>query len=127
MNFVDDDHKIFYENKLKELNENGKSDVYYKSLVYTLAICSVTREHFLNIFDIVKGEINIDSISAAYQTGTSAKITRLAFNLFNGCIYDSEADLENDKVSTYYSVSDIFNCSYAPYMYQAICIRYPEY
>ena len=51
----------------------------------------------------------------------------LAFNLFNGCIYDSEADLENDKVSAYYSVSDIFNCSYAPYMYQAICIRYPKY
>ncbi len=127
MNFVDDDHKNFYESKLKVLNENGKSDVYYKSLVYTLAICSVTREHFLNIFDIVKGEINIDSISAAYQTGTSAKITRLAFNLFNGCIYDSEADLENDKVSTYYSVSDIFNCSYAPYMYEAICIRYPKY
>lgn len=127
MKFLDDDHKNFYESKLKVLNENGKSDVYYKSLVYTLAICSVTREHFLNIFDIVKGEINIDSISAAYQTGTSAKITRLAFNLFNGCIYDSEADLENDKVSTYYSVSDIFNCSYAPYMYEAICIRYPKY
>ena len=127
MNFVDDDHKNFYESKLKVLNENGKSDVYYKSLVYTLAICNVTREHFEDIFDIIKGEINIDSISAAYQTGTSAKITRLAFNLFNGCIYDSEADLDNDKVSTYYSVSDIFNCSYAPYMYEAICIRYPKY
>lgn len=127
MNFVDDEHKSFYESKLKELNKNGKSDAYYKSLVYTLAICNVTREHFADIFDMEKGEINIDSISAAYQTGTSAKITRLAFNLFNGCIYDSEADLDNDKVSTYYSVSDIFNCSYAPYMYQAICIRYPEY
>ena len=127
MNFVDDEHKSFYESKLKELNENGKSDAYYKSLVYTLAICNVTREHFADIFDMEKGEINIDSISAAYQTGTSAKITRLAFNLFNGCIYDSEADLDNDKVSTYYSVSDIFNCSYAPYMYEAICIRYPEY
>lgn len=127
MKFLDDDHKKFYESKLKELNENRKSDVYYKSLIYTLAICNVTREHFADIFNIIKGEINIDSISAAYQTGTSVKMTRLAFNLFNGCNYDSNQDLENDRVSLYYNVNEIFNCSYGPYMYEAICIRYSKY
>lgn len=124
MIFLDNEHKKFYEHKLKE---SGKSDVYYKAIVYTLGICPVTREHFNNIFNIQMGEINIDSIQAPYQTGTSEKVTRLAFSLWNRCNYDSEQDLENEQVSLAYNVSEIFCCSYASYFYEAIKIRYPEY
>lgn len=127
MKFIDDEHKQFYESKLEELKSYGKTDVYYKSIVYTLSICETTRDHFTDIFNIKKGEININSIQSAYQTTTSAKVTRAAFSLWNRCNYDGEQDLENDKVSPYYNISDIFCCSYAPYFYEAICIRYPEY
>lgn len=123
MEFFDNKHKQFYEQKLKEI---GKSDVYRKALVYTLGICETTREHFADIFDIKAGEININSINAPYQTSTSMKVTRMAFSLWNSCNYDSEQDIENDKVSTYYNPSEIFCCTYAPYFWQAIQIRYPE-
>lgn len=72
-------------------------------------------------------EININSIHAAWQTGTSVKVTRMAFNLWNSCMYDSEEDVENDKKSSDYNVSELFCCSYAPYLYEGIKIRYPEY
>ena len=123
--FIDFEHQKFYEQKLKEMENT--TDVYRKALIYTLAICPVTREHFSDIFDLKKGEININSINAPYQTGTSAKVTRLAFSLWNRCNYDNEEDIENNKPSIYYNPSEIFCCSYAPYFWQAIQIRYPEY
>lgn len=124
MKFIDNTHKKFYK---KILNKIGKSDVYRRALIYTLAMCPVTREHFNDIFDLEEGLININSLQAAYQTSTSLKVTRAAFSLWNSCNYDSEQDLENDKVSEYYNISNIFCSSYAPYIYEAIKIRYPEY
>ncbi len=51
----------------------------------------------------------------------------MAFSLWNGCNYNSEKDIDNEKVSDQYNVSEIFSCSYAPYFYEGIKIRYPEY
>ena len=62
MNFIDIEHKNFFEEKMNELSKQGKTDVYYKSLIYTLSICETTREHFKEIFNISKGEVNLDSI-----------------------------------------------------------------
>ena len=91
VNFIDNDHKSFFYSKLNKLQVLGKTDVYYLSLVYTLSICETTREHFSNIFNIEKGEINLDAIKAGWQTGTSEKVTRMAFNLWNHSImFDSE-------------------------------------
>ena len=98
INFIDKDHKNFFYSKLDKLQSLRKTDVYYLSLVYTLSICETTREHFSNIFNIEKGEINLDAIKAGWQTGTSEKVTRMAFNLWNHSImFDSEEDLENEK------------------------------
>ena len=55
------------------------------------------------------------------------KVTRLAFSLWNVCNFDREQDIENKNLSANYNVSEIFSCSYAPYFYEAIRIRYPEY
>lgn len=127
MNFIDNEHRQFFENKMEELKQYGKQDVYYKSLIYTLGICETTREHFKEIFNIKKGEININSLNTAWQTSTSAKVTRMAFSLWNTCMYDSEEDLDNGKMSSYYNPGEIFCCSYAPYFWESIKIRYPEY
>lgn len=127
MEFIDLAHKEFYEKKLDELKKLGKTDVYYRSLTYTLGICETTREHFSSIFDIKEGMINIDSIGSAWQTGTSEKVTRMAFSLWNRCMYDSEEDREEEKMSRGYNPSEVFCCSYAPYFWEAIKIRYPEY
>ncbi len=125
MKFVDDEHEKFYYQKL---NESKASDVYYKALFYTIGIAESTREHCDEIFNLEKREINLDSLQKGWQTGTSMKVTRLALNLWNhNLMYDSEDDLENEKLSEHYGVSEIFCCSYAPFFYEAIKIRYPEY
>ena len=127
MIFIDDEHKQFYEQKLKELQHFGKTDCYYRAITYCLSIAETTREHFEDIFIIENGEINIDSLQKPYQTSTSLKVTRAAFSLWNSCCYDSQEDREKDKISEYYSISDIFCSTYAPFIYEAIKIRYPEY
>lgn len=52
----------------------------------------------------------------------------MALNLWNpSIVYDSEADIENEQASSHYAPSEIFCCSYAPYFWESIKIRYPEY
>lgn len=128
MKFIDDEHKKFFLEKWEEAKEQGKTDVYYKLLIYTLSICETTREHFKEIFDLNNGEVNLNSIQKGWQTSTSLKVTRMALNLWNhSIVYDSEADIENEQISSYYAPSEIFCCSYAPYFWEGIKIRYPEY
>ncbi len=127
MKFIDSKHRDFWNEKYKEMQLLGKTDVYYKSIVYVLGICETTRDNFNKIFNLKRGEINIDSINGAYQTGSSVKVTRMAFSLWNRCSYDSQEDIEKGNVSTSYNPSEIFSCSYAPYFYEGIKIRYPEY
>lgn len=126
--FIDKEHEKFFSEKFKEAQIYGKTDIYYKSLIYTLSICETTREHFNEIFDIKTSKINLNCIETGWQTSTSLKVTRMALNLWNhSLMFDSEADLENERISTHYAPSEVFCCSYAPYFWEAIKIRYPEY
>lgn len=59
MKFIDNKHKEFWNKKYKEIQALGKTDVYYKSIVYTLGICETTRDNFDNIFNLKTGEINV--------------------------------------------------------------------
>ena len=127
INFIDEEHKNFVVEKYSELRKYGKTDVYYKSIIYVLGICPMTRQNFDKIFDIKEGMINPDSLGQAWQTGSSEKVTRMAFSLWKGWMYDSEEDLAKGEMSSYYNVSEIFCCSYAPYFWEGIKIRYPEY
>lgn len=125
--YFDEEHKEFVLQKYKELKKIGKVDVYYKSLIYVLGICPMTRNNFNKIFCLEEGTININSLGDAWQTESSRKVTRMAFSLWNGCMYDSEENLEKNEKSNYYNINEIFCCSYAPYFWEAIKIRYPEY
>ena len=127
MKFSDNEHREFWNQMYKEMKVFKKQNVYYKSIIYVLGICKTTRDNFSNIFNFKDGEININSLNAPYQTSTSAKVTRMAFSLWNGCNYDSEKDIESDTPSSNYNVGEIFNCNYAPFFYEGIKIRYPEY
>ena len=127
MNFKDKKHKEFYETTLKQMEEFRKIDVYCRSFVYTLGINQITRKHINEIFDVLRGEINIDSLTKNWQTGTSKKVTELAFNLWNDFKYESSEDMEKNRISSDYMVSNIFCCSYAPYFYEAVKLRFPEY
>jgi len=65
-----------------------------------------------------------------WQTSGSQRVVRMAFNLYcNGTpsVYDYEDAEEQLTECKLYSVEDLFCCGYAPYFWQAIQIRYPEY
>ena len=123
MNFIDQKHKEFYENTLKQIEEFRKTDVYYRSFIYTLGINPITRKHINEIFDLLRGEIHKDSLGKSWQTGISKKVTELAFNLWN----DNLSEKQENQVSAEYSVSHLFGCAYAPYFYEAVKLRFPEY
>lgn len=59
------------------------------------------------------------ALHEGWQTGGSARLTRLAFNLWNGYVEKGE-----ESLSTPY---EMFDCGYAPYFYEAIRMKYPEY
>ena len=128
MIFFDEKHKQFYLSKQKEC----VNDVYTRALIYTLGMCETTRLRFDKIYDIKQREINLDQLWQPWQTGTSKKVTRLAFNLYTNTTptaYSDTEDITEDNFNECkkYSVSDIFCCEYAPYFVQAIKVRYPEY
>lgn len=108
------------------------SDVYHISLAYLLTLDKICRKHLDRLFDFANDAIKIEALAQPWQTSTSQKTTRLAFNLWNGCSDDGKEYTDKDgyKVSLpseYYSPSKIFCCSYAPYYWEAIKLRYPEY
>ncbi|MCL2752056.1 MAG: DUF6075 family protein [Firmicutes bacterium] len=104
-------------------------DCYHRALVYTIGICDDTRKRFDLMYDKEERHIIPGTINAAWQTGGSKKVTRLAFNLFTNrpaTAYNGTKK-GNFEECQRYSVSDIFCCEFAPYFIEAIRFRYPEY
>jgi len=125
MKFVDTEHEQFY-NKMQEKYLDCW-DVYHQSLFYVLGIDIDTRLNINKLFDFKEHGIKIEGLYAGFQTGGSTKVTRLAFNLWGGLVYDSDEDFDNNKVSEQYAVDNIFCCCYAPYLWEGIKLRYPNY
>lgn len=114
--FRDEEHEQFYYRMLKERNCN---DGYHRALFYTLGIARDTRNHIRDLFDFFNGGIKPEGLLAAWQTSSSIRVSRLAFNLWNGW---SETGGER-----YSMPHELFDCSYATYFFEAIRLRYPDY
>lgn len=119
MKFKDKYQETLFYLIMQKMNCN---DVYRQSVAYLIALDDVCRDHVEEIYDFEEQCINPKCLEKAWQTGTSRKTIRLAFNLYT----DSTCWCNDDEVSAC-SVSDIFCCSYAPYYWEAVKIRYPEY
>jgi len=123
--FADDEHLAFYNEQSIRLNP----DCCLKALVYALGICSDTRRRFNSIYNIKDKCIVPNTLHSEWQTGSSLKAMRLAFQLFTDStpsvfLKPSAPDVDECKR---YSVSDVFSCSLAPYFVEAIKLRYPDY
>lgn len=127
MFFINEDHYNFYQEKTAKL----KTDSYLKALIYTIGICPDTRCRWDKIYDEKERTIVPEQLHQGWQTGTSLKVTRLAFQLYTDgtptAYTGDNADQEDFKECQNYSVSDIFCCEYAPYFVEAVKLRYPEY
>jgi len=100
------------------------------ALCYCLGINNDTRNHINSIYNFKTGCVLTECLHEGWQTSGSLKVVRMAFNLYcNGT--PSVSDYEDNEEQLYeckkYTVEDLFCCSYAPYFWQAIQIRYPEY
>ena len=129
MKFKDNDHELNYE---ATINMMKSTDCYHQSVAYLLSLDDVCFEHINDIFDFADNSIKTEALYQAWQTGTSRKTTRLAFNLWNGYCSEGETYIGDDGFeeqlpSQYYSPSEIFCCSYAPFYWEAIKLRYPKY
>lgn len=99
-------------NKMKSLDE------YHLPVAYLIALDKIVYSHQNDVFDFVEDVIMLEGIYQAWQTGTTRNTTRLLYNLWNGHVDDNPCNS---------SVSEIFCCSYAPYYYEAVKLRYPDY
>lgn len=85
-------HEQFYYQMLERC---GKSDSYYRSFFYCVGISEDTRNHVDQIFDFKERLIKPEALHEGWQTGGSERLTRLAFNLWNGYVEKGE---EKQKV-----------------------------
>lgn len=145
--FADKKHEDLFFSLFKKMKSK---DCYHGSAAYLLGLDTAIRDHINDVFDFKEDVIKPECIDEPWQTGTSRKTTRLMFNLWNGKYKDdppvlcdededepiddelvyTEHNIANDlsvKSSRYYTPDEIFCCSYAPYYWQAIQLRYPEY
>lgn len=127
MVFCNEKHMEFFKEKFANLTEREQGDRCLVSLLYVLSLNDDIRKNFSEVFDIEDKIIKVSGLEAPWQTSTNLKITRLAFNLFNNFMFDSENELEKFKISTIYTPDNIFCCSNARYLFEDIKIKYPEY
>ena len=106
------------------------ADVYHAALVYCLGIDEDTRKNVNSIYDFKTGCVKTECLHEGWITSGSAKIIRMAYNLYNNgtpSVYDYEDAEEQLNECRLYTVEDLFCCGYAKYFWQAVRLRYPEY
>lgn len=133
---TDKDHNILFSGKehetffLKALAKSRSTDIYHQALFYCIGISEDTRRHADQIYDYKTDCVQPECLLQGWITSGSARIVRLAFNLYcNGTpSVDENAPTEEQlRECRCYGVEEIFCCSYAPFFWQAVKIRYPEY
>lgn len=113
--FISAQHEQF----MAEALSRTKCDHYHQAFFYLLGLTSETRDHISSLFDFQRDSIRPDGLNAGWQTSATARITRLAFNLWNG--YTSSQNYQ------LYTPEDLFACEYALYFMEALKLRYPEF
>lgn len=125
--FISDKHEKFYYEKLREVRYQ---DEYHKALIYCLGINDDTRRNIGRIYDFETGCVKPECLHEGWQTSGSMKVVRIAFNLYcNGMPSVDGYDNAKEQIEEckQYTVEQLFYCAYAPYFWQAVQIRYPDY
>lgn len=117
MIFKDKEHEDFYNFNVKETNSND--DPYRQSLFYLLGLTKETRQNIDRLYNFKEQCIEFDGLTDPWQTGTTTKITRLAFNLFNG--------FSGNDDSYSYTPYYLFDNSLMIYMLEAVKLLYSAY
>ena len=104
--------------------------MHIKALCYCLGISDDTRRNINSIYDFKSGCVKTECLHEGWQTSGSMKVVRMAFNLYcnsTPSVDDYKDAEEQVNECNRYTVEDLFCCAYAPFFWQAVQIRYPEY
>ena len=96
------------------------------SLFYALALFDETRNHINDLYDFKENTIKLNGLNQVWQTYGTTKVTKLAFNLFNGyCGTKNEEEGKNNN----FGPLEIFSmdANYRNYMLMAVEIRFSYY
>ena len=116
MIFKNEEHKSSYEEfKLRACVREGDKE--RQSLFYLLALLEDTRNNINDLYNFKENLIKFEGLSKCWQTGGSTRITKLAFNLYNGWHGENGED---------YSPLHLFNVDddNRGYLLEAIRIRF---
>lgn len=79
-------------------------DIERVCLMYLLAAVHETRKHMDDLYDFKNNWIKSEGLKKGWQTSGTRKLTRLAFNLYNGYSDKYCTPLEVFSAYTYYPV-----------------------
>ena len=117
MVFKDNQHWKFYDENIERTNSQRDSE--RKALFYTLGLTKETINNIEGLYNFNENCIKIEGLREGWQTGTTIRICRLAFNLYNGFCGQHDDQAEN------YTPYNLFDYGLASYMLEAVKIRYP--
>ena len=123
MIFKDDRHMEFYNDCVKKAKAHR--DPYRKALFYTLGLTDETRRYISRLYDFKERGICFDGLFDGFQTSTSKKVTRMAFNLYNGFTGDVGGGCSEPP--DLYSPYNLYDTGLMAYFFEAAKLRYPEY
>lgn len=118
--FKDLEHHQFYEGMIRMTHSH--TDPYRQALFYLLGLTEQTRSHVRDLYDFDENSICLEGLNKGWQSSSTVKLTRLAFNLYNGYSGDEDRDAARN-----YSPYFLFDTHLLPYFFEAAKLRYPEY
>lgn len=117
--FYNENHEQQYLVILERMQNN---DCYHRSAAYLMALAQLVPD---DVFNFEEDCIKPEGLNCHWQTTSSLRATCLMFNLWNGYVYEDKNAKANAIASPLYAVHNIFcDYEYAPYFYEAICIRF---
>ena len=83
------------------------------------------------IYDFSTGQVTPECMQEEWVTSTEdpediRTVIRMAYNLYGGTPSVTESDDQLGECQKY-TAKELFGCRYAPYFWEAVKIRYPEY
>jgi hypothetical protein len=111
--FRDKEHEEFFCSAIAKVRM--ENDPYRQALFYLLGLTEETRRHIRDLYDFNSNSIVLYGLRAPWQTGTTLRVCRLAFNLYNGYC--------EDNVNSF-TPYELFDTEYREYLWIAIRLRY---
>lgn len=116
LRFMSKEQEAFF---FAALSKAAKTDAYHAAFFYTIGLSSSARRNIASLFDFKQDVIRPEALRQGWQTSGSMRATLLAFNLWNGYVEQGQEELSTPE--------HLFSCDLAPYFFEAIKLRYPEY